>query len=143
MKSTTKSCSTYLSQKRPQFLHTVKRMLCPLDLSPVPEYCVHSVFTGYRHSMQMAMLDGSTCGRRVRGSCVVGLYNRAMRRPLVVVLGLSVNHGGSYRREAAAAVLRCMAAWAACDCKSQGGSDGSIYIWCGKGRCQSMAKAWT
>ena len=59
MKSTTKSCSTYLSQKRPQFLHTVNRMLCPLDLSPVPEYCVHSVLTGCRHSMQMAILIAS------------------------------------------------------------------------------------
>src|SRR3569833_1011812 len=57
MNSTTKSCSTYLSQKRPQFLHTVSRMLCPLVLSPAPEYCVHSVLTGCRHSMQMGIFE--------------------------------------------------------------------------------------
>ncbi len=38
MKSTTKSCSTYLSQKRPHLRQTVRRMLCPVDLSPAPEY---------------------------------------------------------------------------------------------------------
>ena len=66
MKSTTKSCSTYLSQNRPQFLHTVSRMLCPLDGSPAPEYCVHSVLTGCRHSMQIGMVfscSASSSGR--------------------------------------------------------------------------------
>lgn len=56
IKSTTKSCSTYLSQNWPQLRHTVRRMLCPLALSPAPEYCVQSVLTGYRHSMQMGIL---------------------------------------------------------------------------------------
>lgn len=55
MNSTTKSCSTYLSQKRPQFLHTVSRILWPLDGSPAPEYWVHSVLTGCRHSMQIGI----------------------------------------------------------------------------------------
>ena len=56
MNSTTKSCSTYLSQKRPHLRHTVSLMLCPLDLSPAAEYCVHSVLTGCRHSMQMGIM---------------------------------------------------------------------------------------
>jgi hypothetical protein len=40
MNSTTKSCSTYLSQKRPQFLQTVRRTPWPLDRSSAPEYSV-------------------------------------------------------------------------------------------------------
>lgn len=64
MKSTTKSCSTYLSQKRPQFLHTVSRMLCPPDLSPAPSR--QSVFTGWRHSMQIGIF-----GRSYRGIMAV------------------------------------------------------------------------
>lgn len=55
--STTKSCSTYLSQNRPHRRHTVSRMLWPLDLSSAPEYCVHSVLTGCRHSMQMGIVS--------------------------------------------------------------------------------------
>lgn len=53
---TTKSCSTYLSQKDPQFLHTVSRTPWPVDLSSAPEYSVYSVFTGYRHSMQIGIV---------------------------------------------------------------------------------------
>lgn len=56
IKSTTKSCSTYLSQKRPQLRHTVSRILCPLALSPAPEYAVQSVLTGCLHSMQIGIL---------------------------------------------------------------------------------------
>lgn len=40
MNKTTKSCSTYLSQKRPQFLHTVSRTPWPLDRSSARVYSV-------------------------------------------------------------------------------------------------------
>jgi hypothetical protein len=54
MKSTTKSCSTYLSQKRPQLRHTVRRIF---ELaSPAPEYCVQRVRTGCRHSIQIGIV---------------------------------------------------------------------------------------
>lgn len=55
MNMTTKSCSTYLSQKLPHARHTVSRMLCPLAPA-APEYSVHSVSTGCRHSMQIGIL---------------------------------------------------------------------------------------
>lgn len=58
MNRTTKSCSTYLSQNRPQFRHTVRRML---ELaSPAPEYWVQSVRTGCRHSMQIGIVSLSS-----------------------------------------------------------------------------------
>jgi hypothetical protein len=56
---TTKSCSTYLSQNRPQFLQTVRRMLWPPDLPPPPSR--QSVLTGCRHSMQMGMASVFVC----------------------------------------------------------------------------------
>lgn len=55
MNMTTKSCSTYLSQKLPHARHTVSRMLCPLAPA-APEYSVHNVSTGCRHSMQIGIL---------------------------------------------------------------------------------------
>ena len=72
MKSTTKSCSTYLSQNRPQFLQTVSRILWPLDLSPAPEYCVHSVLTGCRHSIQMGIWKYLRCS--FLQQCVIVRY---------------------------------------------------------------------
>lgn len=64
MNSTTKSCSTYLSQNRPQFLQTVSRMLWPPEaegLLVVEEVLLvppsrQRVFTGWRHSMQIGMV---------------------------------------------------------------------------------------
>ena len=91
MNRTTKSCSTYLSQKLPQFLHTVSRMLCPLDLSPAPEYCVQSVLTGCRHSIQMGMTAFCERGRLQLQSCGFSRVeqgpNRLCRRPGTVSAG--------------------------------------------------------
>lgn len=70
MNCTTKSCSTYLSQNFPQFLHTVSRTPWPLLLSSAPEYSVYSVLTGYRHSMQMGIAavcsSSSSAARRLK-----------------------------------------------------------------------------
>ena len=65
---TTKSCSTYLSQKLPHARHTVSRMLCPLAPA-APEYSVHSVSTGCRHSMQMGIFLPFACPAR-QSSCL-------------------------------------------------------------------------
>lgn len=83
MNSTTKSCSTYLSQKLPHFRHTVSRMLCPLDLSPAPEYEVHSVLTGCRHSMQMGI---GARARRAPGAVPGAMRGREARRVVAVPL---------------------------------------------------------
>lgn len=83
MNSTTKSCSTYLSQKLPHLRHTVSRMLCPLDLSPAPEYEVHSVLTGCRHSMQMGI---GARTRRVPGAVPGAMRGREARRVAAVPL---------------------------------------------------------
>lgn len=91
MKSTTKSCSTYLSQKLPHFRQTVRRIKCPFDLSSAPEYWVHRVLTGYRHSIQIGIAAVKTlassswmfCARRPyrysqyrARACAEGRYGR-------------------------------------------------------------------
>ena len=61
MKITTKSCSTYLSAKRLQRGHCVRRTPFPSARSSALLYVVYSVFTGARHSMQIgiALADAS------------------------------------------------------------------------------------